>query len=196
MYIFVDEAGDLGKKGTPYFLVMLVATERARSIEQVVRSTLRRFPTKRRPKELKGAELSLRLYRYFCRRISEVPCRFVSVLLNKAKLRHKEADWLIYARMLCEGLKVLEGISPPLYIEIDRRFSRGEFKELRAYVMGFLAGKYGASARVELHQIASEQSKGIQAADVLARGVFQKYAYGEEERFLLFSGRLEVVELP
>lgn len=195
MYIFVDEAGDLGKRGTPYFLIMLVATERVRSIEQVVRSILKRFPAKRRPKELKGAELSLRLYQYFCCRMSEVPCRLISVLLDKAKLGHKEADWLVYARMLCEGLKVLEG-SFPLHIEIDRRFSRREFEELRAYVMGFIAGRYGTSVRVELRQIASEQSKGVQAADVIAYGVFQKYAYGEEERFLLFSERLEVVELP
>jgi len=196
MYVFVDESGDLGKRGSPYFLVMLVATARVRNIEQVVRNTLKRFPAKRRPQELKGADLSLRLYRYFCRRMLEIPCRLVAVSLDKAKLESKEEDWLIYARMLCEGLRALKSPSPPLRIDIDRRFSRREFEELKAYVMGFLAGRYGAPVRVELRQMTSEQSKGVQAADVFSWGVFQKYAYGEEERFRLFSERLIVVELP
>lgn len=196
MYIFVDETGDLGERGSRYFALVLVATEDAKGVERAVRRTLRRgVHPRRRVPELKGSLLPLQSLRYFYRQIAPVSFQLVAVVLDKTKVNLRDVDErLLYARMLCAGLRALPELSFPLHVFIDKRFSNPEFWEVRGYVKGYLAGQYGDPVQVELFQEDSRRRKEIQAADLFAWGISQKLAHSKEDWYSLFVDRMEVVE--
>lgn|GEM_PF-2950139 len=196
MYIFVDETGDLGERGSTFFVMMLVATEDPKGVERAIQRTHKRvFPSKRRPPELKGFKMDIRRLRYFYRKMSSVPYQLVAVVLDKGKVNLGNANRrLVYAQMLCTGLRTLPNLSFPLYVLVDRYFSDPEFGEVVAYVKGYLAGRYGDPGPVELFQEDSRRRKEIQAADLFAWGVSQKLVYGREDWYKVFEERIEVVE--
>jgi len=192
MHIFVDESGDLGEKGSAYFVLMLLATRDVKSVERALRRTRRRkFRSKQRPEELKGVKMSPGILRYFYRQMEDVPFELAAVVLDKPRLafRHKD-DRRIYALLLCEGIEAFPRISFPLRIYVDRRFSHTEFQIIEAYVEGYLRGRTGNRLEVDIHQMDSRISPGIQAVDLFSRGVFEKYAFGEEGWYAVFSERI------
>ena len=180
MYIFVDESGDFGERGSAYFILMLLATRDVESVERALRRTRRRkFRSKRRPEELKGIKMSPGILRYFYRQMEAVSFELVAVVLDKSRrdFRHKD-DRRIYALLLCEGIEAFPQISFPLRVYVDRRFSNMEFQIIGAYVEGYLRGRIGNRVNLDIHQVDSQRSPGVQAVDLFSRGGFEKYTFG------------------
>lgn len=208
MLIFIDETGDLGfdftKRGTSshFVITALVVAEHAqrRALEKAVARTLRKKVNvgkkgKKQPvHELKGRKTSPEVKRYFLREAQKVPLRLYSVALNKERVypelqRQKERLYNFVARLLVDQIPIEEAAGS-LHVEIDKSKGRRERQEFNLYLQQHIKARLAPTVRLSIYHMLSEESKGIQAADMFSWGIARKYTRGDTAWYELFKGAI------
>ncbi len=98
--LYLDESGDLGfdfqnKKPSPFLTIAILATYNrgaATKIDQAVRRTLRRKVNRKKMNkklELKGADSTIAVKRYFYRQIRDLEFGIYALTLNKIRVKHE-----------------------------------------------------------------------------------------------------------
>ena len=181
-FIYIDESGDLGLKGSKHLVLAALAVDELRPLDRIIKRTRRRFK-----KELKGAselkanKSSDEIRQYLLKQVNTLENAGVFfIVLEKKRLvsgylrsnKHKLYNYV--AGRLASYLPL--GGSE-LHIRIDRSKGRQVLEQdFNDYFLSRL--RQGAESRITIQHSGSQNWAGLQIADFLAWACFQKFERG------------------
>jgi hypothetical protein len=208
MYIYLDEAGDLGfdfskPKTTKRFVITLLVCQdhvAKRNLEIAVRRTVKNKIN--RPKhtndanELKGTHTTIVLKKYFLKQFDCVNWHVYSLVLNKIQivksLPHGFTQARLYnylARDLIEKLPLRTAFSNVRLI-VDRSKSRDEIRDFNTYIKNHVEALLPLNTSFQIEHLSSCESAGLQAADLFCWGIFRKHETSDFLWYREFSNRI------
>lgn len=204
-YLYLDESGDLGfdfvnKKPSRFFTVCILATSQRESflkIRQAVRKTIRRKlnkPKGNKIQELKGTNTALAVKCYFYQQIKDVTFGLYSMTLNKRRVYErltyeKDRVYNFIARKVLDQIS-FEKASFRVQVVIDKSKSKPEVVEFNNYIFQQLEGRLDPKVSMNIDHLISHQDAVLQATDLFAWGIFQKYERKNEEWYRVFKNKV------
>lgn len=204
-YLYLDESGDLGfdffnKKPSRFFTVTVLALgsmAENRKLIKAVKVTLRRKlnPPKHRLRmvqELKGGKTTIEVKKYFLRQVKSVKFGIYSMTLNKKRVydrltKEKPRVYNFISRQVLDRIPFEKNGGDRVELIIDRSKSKPEISEFNSYIRRQLEGRLNPSISLDIYHRSSQESPGLQAADMFCWGIFQKYERKSTEWLDLFS---------
>ena len=181
--MFLDESGDLGSKGSKYFLIAALAVEDPKKLDRIIKN-MRRNKFK---KELKGAQeikansSSVTLREHMIKKLNDVPNANVyciafekkQYLNNPKTYRDTNQLYDCVAGALAREITLKDNT----IIRIDK--SKGKQFLRKRFDSHFLKNlnKDLDGRKVELHHSESHAWSGLQFADLIAWSYFQKFEH-------------------
>jgi hypothetical protein len=207
LYLYLDESGDLGfdfvnKKPSEYFTICILTVkgkENDRALAKAVKAVIGRKLRKGAKKhisELKGIDTTLPIKKYFYRLASRVPFNLYSVTLNKRNAydslsSDKERIYNYIARLALEHVDFRDA-AVRVIITVDKSKARQEIFGFNRYIIGQVKAAVDPRIPLEIYHVVSNESPGLQAADLFAWGVSRKYELRDMEWYSVFRERLKV----
>ena len=190
LYLYLDESGDLGfdfvnKKPSEHFTIAVVAVkghEQNRALAGAVKVTLWRRhkePKTARKEELKGSATEIRAKKLFYRLSGRINFNAYAVTINKkAALPFLEADkeriYNYIARQVLERVDLnVTGVR--VILTVDRSKTGARINRFNEYIIAHLKAKLDPRIPLEIFHRSSQEVLQLQAADMVAWGVFRKY---------------------
>jgi len=205
LYLYLDESGDLGfdfvnKKPSGFFTICVLVVkgrERDLGLGKAVRAVIRRkiYPKYHHGNlELKGNMVSPETRRYFFSLISRIEFSLHFVTLDKKKtcaglFADKERLYNYIARMALEKVDFRE-TAIRVIMTVDKMKPRQGVRIFNAYVLQHLKARIDPQVPLEIFHVPSQESPGLQAADMFSWGVFRKYEREDTEWYSVFSGKI------
>lgn len=200
-YMFIDESGNLGNDGTRYFVIAAIGTRTPKVLDRLIKN-LRRNKFRKELKsaqELKANSSSDELREYLLRKlniIEDVKCH--AIILEKEKVfsaylknnKHKLYNYV------CGALAESVGIdTEKLVVRIDA--SKGK-QALRDDFNKYFNEKWARrfwNRPIEFYHSWSHSWSGLQIADFVAWGVFQKFEKGNDLYSKLIEKKLNITHV-
>ncbi len=206
MYIYLDESGDLGfdfskPATTNYFVVTVLTIDDSltnRKIEKAIERTLRtkvnRGKRKNLAAEIKGSKTNIKTKKYFYCQIKDDSFNIYTIVLNKREVqeslrRDKERLYNYIARQVIEHCS-FSAAKSRIIIVLDRSKTKSRREAFDRYLLFQLEGSLPPKIPLEIHHLSSQESKGIQAADLFCWGIFKKYENSDTEWYQIFKDKI------
>lgn len=209
LYLYLDESGDLGfdfvnKRPSGHFTICVLAVkghDQNRNLAGVVKTTIRRS-CKRRMKapgnELKGRTSEPRSKELFYRLAGHVSFRIHSMTLNKRLAlpllaADKERIYNYIARRVLETVDLnVTGVR--VILTVDRSKTGPRIKQFNDYIIAHLKAKINPHIPLEILHRSSQEVPQLQAADLVAWGIFRKYEREDDSWAKKLQGKIAVEE--
>ena len=203
--LYLDESGDLGfdfvnKKPSAFFTICVLAIkgqENDRALSSAVHAVIRRklYPKyKTGTLELKGTLVPLEIKKYFFRNISRIDFSLHSVTLNKKKAYadlsfDKDRMYNYLARLALEKVNFRDA-AVRVIMTVDKRGPRLGLLEFNRYILNQLKAFIDPLVPLNIFHTSSQESPGLQAADMFAWGFFRKYERNDLEWHDVFKSKI------
>lgn len=197
-YVFIDETGDLGKKGSKNFIITAVWTDNPKKFKRLVKN-LRRYKFKKQLKnasELKANSSSKELRENLLKKFNDIDsARAHSIILEKEKVyseflkndKHKLYNYV------CGVLASTMSIdSKHLIIRID--YSKGK-QALREDFDNYIQDKCKENKwnrSIEVYHSWSHAWEGLQIADFVSWAVFQKFEHNNDSYLKIIEKKVNI----
>ncbi len=202
-YLYLDESGDLGfdfvnKKPSKFFTVTILAVkgENNRKLLKAARITLRRkFNIKRHiAEELKGSKCPIEIKKYFYHQAKDVKFSLYAITLNKIRVferlrKDKERVYNYIARLVLDEIP-FDNVNLRVEIIIDKSKTKKNIFEFNQYILRQIKTKFDPKVPIDMYHYSSQQSFGLQAADMFCWGIFRKYEANDLEWFNVFKEKV------
>ena len=213
MFIYLDEAGDLGfdltKPGTSrYFVITLLVCDTLAAqtgFHQAVRRTLKNKlnPKKNKSRvvnELKGTKTTLSIKKYFYRDLPESGWGLYSVVLNKSRvfshLQTKVGKKRLYnflTKFILDKLQWPGDIST-VNLVVDQSKNKLEQLDFNRYLESHLYDILSLKTKLFITHEMSDQNLCLQAVDMFCWGIFRKYNNRDQSWYGEFKNNLRLDE--
>ena len=190
LYLYLDESGDLGfdfvnKKPNEHFTIAVLAVkghEQNRALAGAVKVTLwRRFNEAKNAgkQELKGSATELRAKKLFYRLSAPVDFKVYAVTINKRGAMpflaaDKERIYNYIARQVLERVD-LDTTGVRVILTVDKSKTAARINRFNEYIIAHLKARLDPRIPLEIFHRSSQEVLQLQAADLVAWGVFRKY---------------------
>jgi hypothetical protein len=191
MQIFIDESGDLGRRGR-FFVIAALLPNNSKRIKNVIRRCCVEFGTKAPLEEIKGSLLKLpQRQRLINSLLSKDDFRIAYIVADKKFLQPQ----LTKRKSICFNY-LTQHLLKPLIKEAEediklildnRNIKVASGNTLRDYLEIEAITKWGFKHKIHLNYMDSRDSKNLQAVDVVANTVFQKYERNLHHAYGLFK---------
>ena len=205
-WLYLDESGDLGfdfitKKPSNFFTIAILLVkghERNRALIKATQTTIRRKLSHRPHAELKGSHTGLAVKRYWFQRVQPVPFQVYALTLKKRRVYsdlqgRKDRLYNFIARQVMDRLPI-EHAHTRVQLVVDRCKSKKEIADFNGYLFTQLQGRLDPKVPLDFSHLASHDSSGLQAVDLLAWGIFRKYEKGDREWLDVFREKVKCEE--
>jgi len=207
MFLYLDEAGDLGfnfndKMPSVYFVITLLVCNNRKASESIKKATEKTVKNKlhavkkyRTVNELKGAQSHARVKRYFFKQIEKIDDWSVySIVLNKKDALRKLSQPInvhrIYNVLANHLLKQVDfSFASTVNLFVDRSKDRDGITEFDTMLQTSLDTILPLNVPLSITHMDSCKSYGIQAVDLLCWGIFRKYEIKDDEWYEMFKHR-------
>lgn len=212
MYIFLDEAGDLGFEinngSSTYFVITLLVCndiQTVRALKAAVKHTLahklnNKNHRKRFVRELKSTHTNLDVKNYFLQNLLGKQFQnwyLHSIICNKILL-HKKADnsinkhhlYNILTRNIFDQLD-FTSCNNNIYLVVDKCKSRKERNIFNQYLKMNLKVKLPTNVNIYIDHELSHNHTGLQAVDIFCGGILRKYQYQDTSWYNLFKHKIK-----
>ncbi|MDD2666451.1 MAG: DUF3800 domain-containing protein [Methanocellales archaeon] len=198
-FIFIDESGDLGMKGSNYMVIAALFVKDYRPLDRIIKN-MRRYKFRKELKnvcEIKTNKSSDAVRKHMLKKLNNIPnARIFYIVLEKKKLYsdylkdNKDKLYNYVAGKLAKNIIILEDTQ--LEIKIDK--SKGKHLLREDFNRYFLQNLCEGSdhMRVTIDHSYSHSWSGIQFADLLAWCCFQKFEHGNSEYIDIITQDQEV----
>ncbi len=189
-FVFADESGDLGAKGTPFFVVVAIEVRDERLLERIVkRARTKKLRREKTGDELKASSALPRVRSFILRQIAQKDCRVFVVAVDKSGTRSESSNQNEFYEAACvEACRNARG--PKASIVLDKRYSRKEDQnQLAATLQAELKAR---QVDATVSQVTSNYRAGLQAADFIAWAAFQKFAKNDETYYTIIRPKVAV----
>ena len=197
-YMYIDESGDLGEKGSKYMVLAALLIEEPRILDRIIKN-MRRNKFKKELKkaiEIKANKSSSAVKKHMIERLNEVKgAKIFYIILEKKKLfsqylkndKHKMYNYV--AGKLARNI-ILNNID--IEIKIDKSKGRQLLREdFNSHFIKNL-GEKSNSVKATIEHSYSHCWSGLQFADMLSWACFQKFEHNNSEYIDLIKLEQEV----
>jgi hypothetical protein len=192
-YVFVDESGDLGLRGSKFFSVACVVVEDPKTLSRIIKKARERILKKTLKKlpELKANNSNQKVREYVLRKIKESNCKIYGLVVDKSKIfQHLfEVKDRLYNYFLGILLREIEETGK-LIITIDKKYRNTLLREnLNEYLIKKLKEKH-PNLEIEIRQIPSYASNELQAADFVVWSIQRKFNFKDDWYFRIIESKI------
>ncbi|MFH1637842.1 MAG: DUF3800 domain-containing protein [Candidatus Woesearchaeota archaeon] len=190
-YIYLDESGDLGLRGSRYLVISALIINNPKEINRIIKN-MRRNKFKKQLKkayEIKANKSSEKIVKHMLKKLNEIEgAKIFHVILKKKSIqnynRGKDKLYDYVAGKLAKNI-ILDAYD--VEIRVDK--SKGKQILQEDFNKCFLKNLHKNSriAKTKIYHSYSHGWAGLQFADVLAWSCFQKYEHSNSEYMLLIK---------
>ena len=180
-FIFIDESGDLGLKGSDYLVLAALLVEDCRPLDRIIKNMRRNKFRKelRNAMEIKANKSSDALRAHMLTKLGEVKnARVLYMVLEKKRIlseylvNNKHKLYNFVAGKLAKNIPLSESA-----VEIHIDLSKGKQLLQQDFNEHFIRNLNNPKARVAIFHSYSHSWSGLQFADLLAWACFQKFEH-------------------
>ena len=199
-YVYIDETGDMGEKGSNYFIITAVWVDNPALFDRLIKN-IRRYKFKKELKkaqEIKANKSSKELIEHILKKFSEIDSAHAqSIILEKKRLYSKylKEDKNKMYNFVCGHLASIGVDSKKLIIRIDR--SKGKqnlISDFNKY-LGIKFKEVRWNRELEVFHSWSQSWSGLQMADVISWAVFQKFEHDNDYYFKVIEKKTNIVHM-
>lgn len=186
--IFIDESGDLGEKGSRYFVIAALAPNNKKRLDNIIK----RHCAANGIVEVKAFNLTLPAKEALLRKIASVHDYSMSYVVadknhidpilfkDKNLLYNYIYQWVIepIAKSSTESVNI---ITDNHSTKVGSRNSLGDYIKAKAYF------EWGVKNPISLEYLDSKNCRAIQIADLMANTVFNKYMQNKDHLYNLLK---------
>jgi hypothetical protein len=206
MYIFLDESGDLGfdwsKTNTSkYFVItvlvcnMLVYKQLGKAVKRTLKKICFKKNKRRIVDELKGADTSFAVKKYFINQLGFDGWQVYSVTLHKKRINKylqtkpgKKKLYNFLARFVLEKIDY-PNTTQNVNLIVDKCKNSEEMKDFNEYIENQLCALLPLHTKLYISHEASHDNVGLQVVDMLCWGMARKVR-GDVEWYDLFKEKI------
>jgi hypothetical protein len=193
-YAYLDESGDLGKRGSKFFVVAAILVEHPKILSRIMKR-LRSRKLKKKLKqlpEIKASKSDKRIREFVLNRLRNTNCEIYAVVVEKTKIydylydvKDKLYNYLCGKLIGCLGLK-----AGKLIITIDKKHTntllRQDFDRYIKRKLSTLSG----NLKVEIYHKPSFSLNELQVADFVAWSIHRKFNLGDDSYFKIIENKI------
>jgi len=213
LYLYLDESGDLGdliqSPGTSRHFVIAIlevlGDANKKAVEKAIVRTLRNKLHGKRHRqhdqatELKAAKTVFAIKDYFYRQVAAIPFKLYAVILDKARFINpaqlsKKRIYQFIAHLALKELP-LDQAADKIILAVDRSMGGPARQEFNQYLFEQSEARVQPHAPFSIYHDASHENKLLQAVDLFAWGIYQKYEAGNKQWYDLFRDKIAYEEL-
>ncbi|MGV8177006.1 MAG: DUF3800 domain-containing protein [Candidatus Bilamarchaeaceae archaeon] len=193
-FLFIDESGDLGKLGTKYFTIVVLAIHEPKHLVRIIKQARERKLKKKLKElpELKANNSDDHVRKYILEKINACDCSISAVVIPKDKIReylfdHKNKLYNYLCGILMEQISLNVDI---VDITIDKRDNNKLLRDdFNNYIEGKIKGRR-KEIKVCIKHLESHSSNELQAVDFVAWAVHRKFTYGDSQYYDIIKSRI------
>lgn len=197
-YMYIDESGDLGEKGSKYLMLSCILVNNPADLDRIIKNMRRNKFQKqlKRAQEIKANKSSDEIRNYMLHKLNEIKtAKLFYVVLEKKKTysdflkndKHKLYNYV--AGKLANNL-ILENID--LEIRIDKSKGKQVLQDdFNNYFITRLK-EHSSVRKVSIFHSYSHSWSGLQFADLTAWACFQKFEHGDNSYVNILTINQEV----
>ena len=197
-YVYIDESGDLGFRGSRYLVLSALLLDNPDSLDRIIKN-MRRNKFKKeldKAQEIKANKSSKKVIKYMLIKLNEVEsAKIFYILLEKKKIvseylkNNKSKLYNFVAGKLARNI-------PLNNIDVEIRIDKSKGKQLlqqdfNNYFLRNLRERSSIGKATIFHSY-SQSWSGLQFADILAWSCFQKFEHSNSEYVDLITLEQEV----
>lgn len=210
MYIFLDEAGDLGfdftKSGTSktFTITVLIChdTETLKGIQKAVKRTLKnkinaKNKRKRLVQELKGNATTHEVKAYFLSHMPQDGWEIFTIVLNKERvfenLQTTSGKNKLYNYLTKELLGTIRQKKTQIHtvnLVVDKCKDSDGRKDFNSYIKANIETSFPLETNIYITHENSQDNAGLQAVDIFCWGIQRKANSNDSTWYNEFSGRV------
>ena len=189
-YIYIDESGDMGEKGSRYLIIAAIIVNDYRPLDRIIKN-MRRHKFKKELKkatEIKANKSKPEIVIHMLKKLNEIDAQAICAVFEKKKLFNKypRSDKNKLYNYVAGKLAEYILIDTDLEIRIDKSKGKQVFrKEFNEYFGKKLIRN--KKQRIKIYHSYSHAWSGLQFADIVAWSCFQKFEHGDEKYINLFD---------
>ncbi|MEK6887429.1 MAG: DUF3800 domain-containing protein [Candidatus Aenigmatarchaeota archaeon] len=197
-YMYIDESGDLGGKGSKYMVLAALLIDEPRNLDRIIKNMRRNKFKKelRKAAEIKADKSSDAVIKYMLQKLNEMKgAKIFYIVLEKKKLfsdflkndKHKLYNYVagkLARNIMLNNMDIL--------IKIDKSKGKQMLREdFNGYFTNCLTEK-SVTIKATIEHSYSHAWSGLQFADILAWSCFQKFEHSNSEYIDLIKLEQEV----
>lgn len=182
-YLFIDESGDLGIRGSKYLILAGLFVEDRKSIDKILKNARRNKFKKElsKTREIKASSSSTNLVEYLLKNVNKTNSKIFCSVLDKNSLKNPiliNDKHLLYnhvAGNLAEQIVLKDDTN----VIIDKSKSKKvHIEEFDRYFLNKLS--YADNINIDIYHYLSHLNNGLQIVDVIAWAFYQHYEYNND----------------
>ncbi len=191
--VFLDESGDLGERGSEFFIIAAVVPKQNCNLSSCIIRTRKKFFRNIAISELKASKSDRNVIRHVLTQISKTDIDIYSLVVPKKEIRkrlfdNKDSLYTLLVGALLDRVEIKDNL---LELIVDKRLSplntRKKFDNFSTHTV---KNNY-PSIRVQISHKYSEASKELQVADFVAYSIFQYNVHNDGELMGLISKKIK-----
>lgn len=193
-YVYIDETGDLGKKGSRYFVITAVWVDKPERFDRLIKN-IRRYKFRKELKnaqEIKARLSSKKLIEHILKKFSGIENAYAkSIILDKKNIHKDDKKEFLYA-FACGHLADISIGEKNLLIRIDRSKRK---QKLIAEFNAYLNNRFNDvkwNRKIKLVHSWSHEWRGLQIADVVSWAVFQAVEFESDYYTRMLGNKLRI----
>jgi hypothetical protein len=189
-FIFLDESGDLGEHGTPFFIVVVVQAKEAFPLARIIKKVRQRKLKKKLAEleELKGFNSSPLVRKFVLEEVAKLDCKIYVLAVDKKRinkdLREKSNKLYNYlCRLLCQKV---DGTN--LKLIVDKKYNNRLLREdFNNYIRRELKLK---GKKVDIEHLESRVCSPLQTVDFIAWAANRKFSHNDDSYYALIQRKV------
>ena len=189
-FIFLDESGDLGEHGTPFFIVALVQVKEASQLARIMKKVRQRKLKKKlsQLKELKGFNSSSIVRKFVLEEVAKLDCKIYVLAVDKRRINKdlKERSNKLYnylCRLLCQ---TVDGKN--LKLIVDKKYNNRLLREdFNNYLRRELESK---GKEVDIEHLESASCQPLQTIDFVAWAANRRFSHNDDSYYSLIQKKV------
>jgi hypothetical protein len=196
-YLYMDESGDLGHRGSKYLVITgVLIKQNNKPLDKIVKKTRKRFHREiKKSKELKATESSPELNKHIINQLNETNTQIFSAILKKEnsyKLNFNNNKNKLYDLVASEIAKQIR-IQNHLEVVIDLSKKQSEIHNFNKRFKSQLNNEN--NFRITIYHGHSHSYRGLQVADCIAWSYFQQFENKNDEYVKLLNLKTKIVKI-
>lgn len=196
-YLYIDESGDLGRKGSKYLVISGVLIKQDnKPLDKIIKKVRKRFFKEiKRSMELKATKSSRDLNKHIITELNETDAEVFSAILKKEnsyKLNFGNDKKMLYDLVASEIAKQIK-VQNHLEIIIDISKKKSEIQSFNNLFKSYLINKN--NFKIKIRHSHSHNYRGLQVADCIAWSYFQKFENNNDEYVKLLNLKTKIVKI-
>lgn len=199
-YVYIDETGDLGEKGSKYFVITAIWVDSPALLDRLIKN-IRRYKFRKELKkveEIKANKSSKELIEHILKKFSQIDSAHAqSIILDKKEVYSKflKGDKHKLYNFVCGHLASIGIDTRKLIIRIDRAKGKQNLIDDFNKYMNLKFKEVRWNREIEVHHSWSHSWSGLQIADVISWAVFNKFEYSNDYYFRLIENKTNIVHM-